>query len=227
MLRALRDAGVLPCKYVVADGLYGNRPEFLDAVEEAVGAIYCVSIPAATRCWLQGPVMATKPYTYTGERRTKRVVAATAQGPIAVDTVAKSLPDCFWYQRNVSEGTKGLIRYEVTKRQVTLCGDGLPARAVWLVMKRTVGENPSSWYSSSNAPLSARLPRCVWLSGLRWAIEQCFAEAKTELGLDQYEVRKYPGWHHHLLTTMLAHFFLWHLQIRLGKKSTSSYGVTA
>ena len=33
-----------------------------------------------------------------------------------------------------------------------------------------------------------------------------------------YEVRKYPGWHHHMLTTMLAHFFLWHLKLRLGKK---------
>ena len=34
-----------------------------------------------------------------------------------------------------------------------------------------------------------------------------------------YEVRKYPGWHHHMLTTMLAHFFLWHLKLRLGKKA--------
>jgi hypothetical protein len=32
-------------------------------------------------------------------------------------------------------------------------------------------------------------------------------------------VRKYPGWHHHMLTTMLAHFFLWHLKLRWGKKS--------
>ena len=49
----------------------------------------------------------------------------------------------------------------------------------------------------------------VWLSGLRWAIEQCFEEGKTELGMAHYEVRKYPGWHHHMLMTMLAHFFLW------------------
>ena len=34
-----------------------------------------------------------------------------------------------------------------------------------------------------------------------------------------YEVRKYPGWHHHMLVTMLAHFFLWHLKLRLGKKA--------
>jgi SRSO17 transposase len=69
-------------------------------------------------------------------------------------------------------------------------------------MKRTMGENPSSWSYISNAPLSARLPRFVWLSGLRWAIEQCFEEAKTELGMAQYEVRKDSGWHHHMLTTM-------------------------
>jgi SRSO17 transposase len=227
MLRELRAEDVLPFKYVVADCLYGNSPEFLAAVEEAVGTIYFVSIPADTRCWLQGPVMATKQYTYKGEKRTKRVVAATAKEPLAVETVAKSLHDCFWYQRTVSEGTKGPIRYEFTKRQVTLCGDGVPARTVWLVMKRTMGETPSYWYYISNAPLSARLPLFVWLSGLRWAIEQCFEETKTELGMDQYEVRKYPGWHHHMLITMLAHFFLWHLQIRLGKKSTSYYRVTA
>jgi SRSO17 transposase len=227
MLRELRDEGVLPFKYVVADCLYGHSPEFLAAVEETVGTIYFVSIPADTRCWLQGPVMATKQYTYKGEKRMKRVVATTAKEPIAVETVAKSLHDCFWYQRHVSEGTKGPIQYEFTKRQVTLCGDGVPTRTVWLVMKRTMGENPSYWYYISNAPLSARLPLFVWLSGLRWAIEQCFEEAKTELGMDQYEVRKYPGWQHHMLITMLAHFFLWHLQIRLGKKSTSYYGVTA
>ena len=227
MLRALRDEGMLPFKYVVADCLYGNSPAFLAAVEEAGGTIYFVSIPADTRCWLHSPVMATKQYTYKGEKRTKRLVAATAKEPMAVEAVAKSLHDCFWYRRNVSEGTKGPIQYEFTKRQVTLWGDGVPARTVWLVMKRTMGENPSYWYYISNAPLSARLPLFVWLSGLRWAIEQCFEETKTELGMDQYEVRKYLGWQHHMLITMLAHFFLWHLQIRLGKKSTSYYGVTA
>jgi len=40
-------------------------------------------------------------------------------------------------------------------------------------------------------------------------------------------VRKYAGWHHHMLLTMLAHFFLWHLKGRLGEKSTSADGVAA
>jgi SRSO17 transposase len=52
--------------------------------------------------------------------------------------------------------------------------------------------------------MSAPFRLFVWLNGVRWAIEQCFEETKTELGMDHYEVRKYPGWHHHMLTCMLA-----------------------
>ena len=58
-------------------------------------------------------------------------------------------------------------------------------------------------------------------------MEQCFEESKTELGMDHYEGRKYPGWHHQMLLTMLAHFFLWHLNIRLGKKSPCTDSGTA
>jgi SRSO17 transposase len=98
---------------------------------------------------------------------------------------------------------------------------------VWLVIKRRLGAVPTYWYYISNAPLSSRLPLFVWLSGVRWAIEQDFEEGKTELGMGHYEVRNYPGWQHHMLTTMLAHFFLWHLKLRLGKKRPRADGVAA
>jgi hypothetical protein len=58
-------------------------------------------------------------------------------------------------------------------------------------------------------------------------IEQCFEEGKTELGMAHYEVRTYAGWHHHMLMTMLAHFFLWYLTIHVGKKSPGAHGVTS
>lgn len=88
-------------------------------------------------------------------------------------------------------------------------------------------EKPQYSFFISNAMLSTKMSTFVWLSGLRWSIEQCFEETKTELGMDQYEVRKFPGWHHHMLTCMLAHYFLWRLKIRLGKKSTSHYSIAA
>jgi hypothetical protein len=155
------------------------------------------------------------------------VVEKTEKKPISVEILAKSMNDYFWYRRKVSEGTKGPIEYEFTKRQITLSRNGLPQKTVWLVIKRTIEDNPTYYYYLSNAPVSTRLKVFVWLSGIRWAIEQCFEETKTELGMDQYEVRKYPGWNHHILTCMLAHFFLWHLKIRLGEKSTIHYAVAA
>jgi SRSO17 transposase len=45
----------------------------------------------------------------------------------------------------------------------------------------------------------------VQVAGSRWAIEECFEQAKQETGLDQYEVRSWNGWHRHITLSMLAH----------------------
>jgi hypothetical protein len=91
-----------------------------------------------------------------GETRTKRTVAPTDSAPLTGEALATSLHRTLWDQRTVSEGTTGAMAYDFTKRLVTLCRHGLPDRAVWLVMKRTLGAQPSSWYDMSNAPLSTR-----------------------------------------------------------------------
>jgi SRSO17 transposase len=196
-------------------------------MDTCVGITTFVAIPADTRCWLQRPQTENKTYMHKGEVHSKRVVVNLAHEPRTVAALATHLPSSSWYRRQVSEGTKGPIVYEFARKRVTLCKDGLPERTVWLVIKRTVGAEPAYAYYMSNAPASTLLRTFVWLSGLRWAIEQCFEESKTELGMAHYEVRKYPGWHHHMLVTMLAHFFLWHLKLRLGKKAPGPYRVAA
>jgi len=225
MLRAIRSEGRLPFKYIVADCLYGNSPDFLDALDACLGVTSLVAVPAETRCWPQRPPTTEHTYTYKGAVRSKRVVAPETQPPLTVTALAKSLPSAAWYRRTVSEGTKGPIVYEFSRKRVTLCKEGVPERTVWLVIKRTLGASPTYAYYISNAPASTPLRLLVWLSGVRWAIEQCFEETKTALGMAHYEVRKYPGWHHHMRTCMLAHFFLWHLKLRVGKKSSSTDGV--
>jgi SRSO17 transposase len=225
MLQRIAHEGLLPFKYVVADCLYGNSPDFLDAVDTCVGVTTFIAIPADTRCWLQAPRTKEQADRYKGEVRSKRVVVVSDNAPRSVAAVAASLPASRWYRRQVAEGTKGPIVYEFARQRVTLCKEGLPERAVWLVIKRAVGAEPAYSYYMSNAPASTPWRTFVWLSGLRWAIEQCFEEGKTELGMDHYEIRKYPGWHHHMLTTMLAHFFLWHLKLHLGEKSPRTHGV--
>ena len=227
MLQALTQEGLLPFKSVVADCLYGQSPDLLDAVDACGGGTTFVAIPAETRCWLQRPQTEDKTYLYKGAVHAQRVVIAPDNGPCTVAALAARLPASRWYRRRVSEGTKGPIVYAFARQRVTLGKDGVPERTVWLGIKRTVGAEPIFSYYISNAHASTPLRTFVWLSGLRWAIEQCFAEGKTELGMDHYEVRKYPGWHHHMLMTMLAHFFLWHLKLHLGKKSASPHRVAA
>ena len=42
----------------------------------------------------------------------------------------------------------------------------------------------------------------------RWAVEERFAEAKGEVGLDHYEVRRWDAWHRHITLCLLAYAFL-------------------
>ena len=225
MFHDLQEQKSLPYKYVLADSLYGNSPEFIDAVEKCAHLNYFVSIPSDTLCWLKRPITKMKEYKYEGKVHTKEILEKTEEKPISFETLAMNTNNYFWYRRKVSEGTKGPIAYEFMRRRVILSKNGLPQKTVWLIIRRTLGCNATYDYYISNAPESTKLKTFVWLSGIRWAIEQCFEETKSELGMDQYEVRKYPGWNHHMLSCMLSHFFLWHLKIRLGKKSSVYYSV--
>ncbi len=69
MLRAIRSEGRLPFKYIVADCLYGNSPDVLEALGACVGVTALVSIPADSRCFLQRPAILEKTYKYKGEVR--------------------------------------------------------------------------------------------------------------------------------------------------------------
>src|SRR5215469_9668189 len=63
-------------------------------------------------------------------------------------------------------------------------------------------------YFLCHAPGSATLAELVAVAGARWAVEDCFAEAKNETGLDHYQVRKYDAWYRHATLSMLANAFL-------------------
>ena len=58
------------------------------------------------------------------------------------------------------------------------------------------------------SPEEATLADLVRVAGTRWTIEACFEAAKGEIGLDQYEVRSWTGWHRHITFAMLAHAYL-------------------
>lgn len=227
ILREQWDKKALPFRYVLADSVYGMSPDFVEQVERCPGVIYLLGVRADLLVWPRRPEIAVESYSYRGENRKRTVLRHPHKRPQEVLRLAKETPDCFWYRRTVSEGTKGPITYEFCRKKVTVARDGLPWKTVWLLMKRSLGDDPRFWFYLCNAPDSSRLPIFVWLSGLRWAIEQSLEEAKSEVGLDQYEVRKYAGWNHHMTATMLVLFFLWHQKVRLGKKIVTHYGLSA
>jgi SRSO17 transposase len=131
MVRALHHGGVLPFRYIVADCLYGNSPDFWAACEACVGTVAFLAIPEDTRCWLQPVATQSHTYTYRGKQRTKRVVAPPDTPPRTVAALAREIGTTFWYRRTVSEGSKGPIEYELTRKRVILCKDGQPAHSVW------------------------------------------------------------------------------------------------
>ena len=86
----------------------------------------------------KAPVAMKKKYKYKGEERSKSSLrGSNAKKPVTVHQIASNLNDYFWYRRKVSEGTKGPIEYEFSKRRVILSKDGLPWKTVWLIIRRT------------------------------------------------------------------------------------------
>ena len=73
------------------------------------------------------------------------------------------------------------------------------------------------------APVGTPLAALVRVAGTRWAIETCLEEARGDVGLDQYEVRKWDGWYRHITLALLAHAMLMVIRARAGGKG----GVTA
>jgi SRSO17 transposase len=58
------------------------------------------------------------------------------------------------------------------------------------------------------SPQGATLEELVKVAGRRWAIEVAFEAAKQEVGLDQYEVRKWDAWYRFIPLALFAHAFL-------------------
>lgn len=82
----------------------------------------------------------------------------------------------------------------------------LPVR--WLLAERPDGKDAPTDYWISNLPADTPLQRLVALAKLRWRVEQDYRELKDALGLDHFEGRSWPGWHHHVTLVSVAHGFL-------------------
>ena len=100
-----------------------------------------------------------------------------------------------------------------------------PDQGHWLLVRRSIAKPGELAYYVCFAPAGTSLEELVKVAGTRWAIEECFEEAKGQVGLDQYEVRRWDGWYRHITLAMLAHAYLTvirHQALEQGKKGATT-----
>lgn len=216
MIAAVQQAGTLRCRWVACDEGFGRDTALLDQIA-GLGLWYYAEVPHDTRVWPDRPATAVPAWSGRGRKPTQERVVDPGAAPQTVADLAAALPAHAWSRQGIKEGSKGPITADFALRRVVAVRDGLPGPAAWRILRRNPETGELKTYLS-NAPAETPLTTLVRLSGMRWPIERCFEEGKQHLGLGDYEVRSWRGWHHHLTLVILAHFFLVRLQCRWGEK---------
>ncbi len=125
---------------------------------------------------------------------------------LRVDALVKTIPNENWKRLSAGEGSKGHRWYDWSAIEINSMLE-LPYKRYALFRRNIVNPSEISYYLVLATDLTT-LEEMVHVAGNRWAIEICFESAKNEVGLDQYEVRKWQGWYHHITLSMFAHAFL-------------------
>jgi SRSO17 transposase len=182
MLERALDAGV-PASWVTADEVYGGSP--------------------ALRGWLEGRGMSY----VLAVKCTEPLVISGPDGPVraTAEQVAAAVAAEQWVTASAGQGAKGRRLYDWTRTQLATPATSETAR--WLLVRRRRRDGELAFYACSG-PATTSLVGLARVAGTRWAVEEGFEQAKGEVGLDHYEVRKWPGWYRHITLALLAHAFL-------------------
>jgi SRSO17 transposase len=180
MLERALDAGV-PAKWVVADEVYGSDGKLRRALEARDQAyVLAVKSNEMPTTW--------PPYAPPGQ--------------VTVSAVAGALAPEAWQRLSCGDGAQGERVYDWA------CVPLRPAlRDGWvhaLLVRRHPTEPGEVAYYLVYASVGTPLAEIVRAAGCRWAIEDVFKLAKGQVGLDQYEVRSWTGWHRHTILVLLA-----------------------
>ena len=120
---------------------------------------------------------------------------------ISVSSVVKKLEEDGWFDASCGDGSKGARIYDWQALEITS-----PSIEGWkrrLLVRRSKTDDEMRAYICF-APDATPVEKLVQIAGVRWTVERCFAESKSEVGLDQYEVRSYSGWYKHITFACLA-----------------------
>ena len=115
------------------------------------------------------------------------------------------LGEADWQRLSAGDGTKGPRWYDWVYRPHA---GGAKGFRCGLLVRRSVADPNETTFYLTHAPEATTLDQLVKIAGSRWSIESLFEQSKGEVGLDQYEVRSWTGWHRHITLAMLAFAYL-------------------
>lgn len=147
------------------------------------------------------------------------VFCAPAPLALAVRAVSAQLPPRAWHVVTWRNGTNRPWKSRFAALRVTPAQRWPHRRRapeVWLLCERDLGATPRTKHYFVALPSTASLKVVVQLTHQRWAIEQQYQELKSELGLDHFEGRTWPGWQHHAVLTAVAHAYIQRERMRRG-----------
>lgn len=179
MLERAVAAGV-PFAWFTADEAYGQNPGLRGWLEESD-----IAYVMATRC---------DDEVVSGLHTTTRV-----------EVIAR-VPAGAWRRLSCGDGAHGPRRYDWA--WVPIRRPFLHGRRGWVLARRSISDPGEIAYYVCFGRRGTRLRELVRVAGSRWAVEESFQTAKNEVGLDQYQVRRYDAWYGHITLAMLAAAFL-------------------
>jgi len=205
-----RHASEIPHAWIVADDEFGRAAEFRAQLRSR-GERYLLDVPCDT---LVRDLESPRP------PRRRRGAGRKKERPFRrVDAWLQRQPPTRWERFLIREGEKGPLEVLAMTVRVRARQEQRVGAEERLLIIRTVEETPRISFALSNAEPEAPLAELVRVAGQRHRIEEFFEAAKGEAGLDQYEVRSWTGWHHHLTLSLLALWFLTLEKRRLGEKN--------
>jgi SRSO17 transposase len=180
MLERAIAAGV-PFTWFTADEVYGQNPGLRTWLEEQ-------DIPyvMATRC---DDEIASGLFTTT-----------------RIDGLISKVRAGAWTRMSCGDGAHGPRVYDWVS--VPIRREFGTDRRGWVLARRSISDPTDIAYYVCHGKRGTRLRELVRVAGTRWAVEESFQTAKNEVGLDNYQVRRYDTWYAHITLSMAAAAFL-------------------
>ena len=209
MVRDARRQG-LRYRWVGMDGGYGKEPWLLRELDKD-GEVWVADVHCDQRIYLDDPQPIVPDRRSPKGKLPSRLVAQTAA--IRVDTWVAAQPETAWNKVVIRETTKGTLIVDVLHRRVWLWDGEEPQAHCWhLIVRREIASPGEIKYTLSNAPESISIERLAYMQGQRYWIEYSFREAKSEIGMAEYQLRLWQGLHHHMAMVMLTMLFFFQVR---------------